>query len=380
MKIQLKTTALIAALLLATGATSINAAELKLRANTFLPPETPLAKYGYISWKENVEKLSNGEISVQVFPGGVLLPPRAGGTGVRDGIADVGMYLTAYTPSEAPLTNALQELGPEFQDPLVPMVAITDLSMTSDALKNEYKKQGIVFTGGLHTPPYNLFCNKPIQTLDDLKGKKIRTPGGAFAAWAQSVGATPVNVPSPEMYSGLDKGALDCAANAGDELKSRSLWDVAKHTMKNVPGGVYFTGPMWAFNERVWRKMTPEQRQIIFQANAIGMAQLYVGYQAAANAAFEEAIGKGVTFHQPDATILQDLEKFQATTPSRFKEVATKTYRVENPDSLLAEFKDRVKKWDALFANVDKKDSAAIAKIIQAELYNKVDPKTYGVN
>src|SRR3546814_6411723 len=49
------------------------------------------------------------------------------------------------------------------------------------------------------------------------------------------------------MFTGLDKGQIDCAVMGANELKTRSLWDVAKHiNMANL--GPYFAGWLWAMN------------------------------------------------------------------------------------------------------------------------------------
>src|SRR3546814_2826642 len=75
---------------------------------------------------------------------------------------------------------------------------------------------------GVQTCALPIFCRKKVAQLSDLKGLKLRTPGPVHAEWAKSVGATPVNVPSSEMFTGLDKGQIDCAVMGANEPIGRA--------------------------------------------------------------------------------------------------------------------------------------------------------------
>ncbi|WP_051548237.1 C4-dicarboxylate TRAP transporter substrate-binding protein [Sneathiella glossodoripedis] len=276
MKTQIKTgvTALVCSFVIGmTGIGSVAADNLK--ANIFFPAQHPLAKFGYVQWAETVRELSDGELDAKVFTGTVILPPRSGMAGVRDGIVNVGYHAATYTPAELPITNAIQEMGFNYSDPLVMIAAATDFNTNNERAQEQWRKAGVVYTGGYSTPPYNLMCREPVKTLADLKGKRLRTAGAAMSRWAEEIGAVPVNIPSSEMYQGVEKGTLDCAVNVANDLKSRSLWDVAKHTTM-APLGLYWSGPMWAFNQSYWNDLTPRKREIFFRANARSMANLYV--------------------------------------------------------------------------------------------------------
>lgn len=155
-------------------------------------------------------------------------------------------------------------------------------------------------------------CRSPIRSLEDLKGKRLRTAGAAMSRWVESIGAVPVNVPSSEMYQGVEKGSLDCAINVANDLKSRSLWDVAKHTTM-APLGLYWSGPMWAFNQKYWTNLSGDQRKLFFAANARAMANLYVGYSAAVTEALAEAGAHGVTVYEPSDDILNSIQDFAKT-------------------------------------------------------------------
>ena len=104
-------------------------------------------------------------------------------SGVRDGIVSVGYHAGTYTPAELPISNALQELGFNYKDPLVMMLAASDFNMTNAAAIKQWSDAGVVYGGGYSTPPYNLMCSKPIKSLatvrfsfDEVKSEEMGVP------------------------------------------------------------------------------------------------------------------------------------------------------------------------------------------------------------
>lgn len=345
-------------------------------ANIFFPPTHPLAQHGYIEWAEAVKEKSGGKLEAEVFAGTALLPPRSGMSGVRDGIAQVGYHAGTYTPAELPISNTLQELGFNYSDALVGMVAASDFNMTDPEALAQWDDAGIIYGGGYSTPPYNMMCSSEIKSLDDVKGKRLRTAGAALSRWAESVGAVPVNVPSSEMYQGVEKGSLDCAVNVASDLKSRSLWDVAKFTTM-APLGMYYSGPMWGYNKDFWASLSTEDKAMLFDISATAMANLYVGYDAAVKEALAEAGEHGATIFEPSEDLVASIKTFAEGNLVNVYETAKEKYGIADPEALIGRFDASIQKWDALFADVDRTDTAAIAAIIKANLYDKIDPATY---
>jgi len=276
-----------------------------------------------------------------------------------------------------PESNVLNELSFAITDPLIAVAAVTEFEMTDAQMLAQNKKAGFVFAGGYCTPQYVLMCTKPVRNLQELKGKRLRTTGASVSRWTQTVGAVAVNVPSTEMYTGLEKGSLDCATNVVSDLKSRSLWDVAKHTTM-APLGMYYAGPNWGVNPKFWSELSNDLRRILFNVNAQAMANLYVGYQAAIDEALVEAKQHGVTLYQPGQDIKSSIDGFVKTTFEETYKIAKEKYKVSEPEALVGRFMKVVAKWEKLFATVDRKDAKAIGKIIQQNLFDKIDVAAYG--
>ncbi|MEJ5358855.1 MAG: C4-dicarboxylate TRAP transporter substrate-binding protein [Desulfobacterales bacterium] len=346
-------------------------------ANIFFPDKHPIAKHSYAEWAVDLEKASGGRLKAKVFYGSSLLEPRAGLSGVRDGIAQIGHHAALYTPSELPESNVLNELSFGITDPLVAMAAVTEFEMTDPQMQAQWKKAGVVFAGGYSTPQYVMMCSKPVRNLEEIKGKRLRTAGASVSRWVQTVGAVAVNIPSTEMYTGLEKGSLDCATNVVSDLKSRSLWDVAKHTtMASL--GMYYAGPNWAVNPKFWQELSPADRRLLFNVNAQAMANLYVGYQEAIAEALAEARQHGVSFYEPGEDLKNSIRSFVKTSYEEIYSLAKEKYKVSQPEALVERFLKTVAKWEKLFAQVDRKDSRAIGKIIRENHFDRIDVAAYG--
>ncbi|MGQ7249832.1 C4-dicarboxylate TRAP transporter substrate-binding protein [Halomonas sp. V046] len=366
----------VAALTLPTLAASAFAATSFI-ANSFYDQQHPHSRYGYIEWAETLRELSGGELDPEVYTGTVLLAPRANLQGIQDNIVQVAHHAAVYTPSEMPVANAVQELGFNFDDPLVGILAVTDFSLNNPIQLQEWEDLGIVYLGAYNTPPYVLFCREPVRNLAELQGKRIRTAGSTVSNWVEQAGGIPVNVPSSEMYTGLDRGSLDCASNAANDLIDRSLWEVAEYTTL-LPTGMYWSGPQWGFNPDFWAGLSDAERDIFKQATAKAMTRMIVQYLATADAALEEAIAKGNNVYQPEDDLMASVEAFREQALTSVYDTAQDKYGVEDPHALIDDFLDTQAKWVALLKDVDRNDEQALAELAMQEIYSKL-PADYGI-
>ena len=271
---------------------------IKFNANVFYEKSVPMSGAGYGEWAKILEKESNGTLEAKVFYGGVLAPPKASLTAVSDGLAEIGHIPAMYTPSELPVSNLLHELSANFTDSMAMMGAITEYNFTNKDLQDQYKKWNIIFGGAYSTPEYRIFCKEKVTNLEEMKGKKIRTLGAGSALLVEELGGVPVNVPSSEMYSGLGKGILDCAANAVSDLKARSLWDVSKHTTL-ISLGIFYVGPQWGIRTNYWEQLDTSQKKALLKSFALSMPLIYQEYKKSNDDVMKEAASHGVTFYEP---------------------------------------------------------------------------------
>lgn len=378
MKVASRRLAIAAAVLTLPAFATTATAATSFIANSFYDQQHPHSNYGYIEWAETIRELSNGDLDPEVYTGTVLLAPRASLQGLQDNVVQVAHHAAVYTPSEMPVANAVQELGFNFDDPLVGILAVTDFSLNNPIQLQEWKDLGIVYLGAYNTPPYILFCREPVRNLAELQGKRIRTAGSSVSAWVEQAGGIPVNVPSSEMYTGLDRGSLDCASNAANDLIDRSLWEVAEHTTL-LPTGMYWSGPQWGFNTDFWASLSGDQREVFKQATAKAMTRMVVQFLNAADNALEEATAKGNNIYEPEEDLMTSVEEFREQALVDVYNTARDQYGIKNSNALIDGFLETRTKWVNLLKNVDRDDEQALAELAMQEIYNKL-PADYGIN
>jgi TRAP-type transport system periplasmic protein len=349
-------------------------------ANNFLDQTHPFSVHNYTEWAESVKKATDGAVTFKVFLGGALVPARSTLQGVRDGLAHVAYHAGTYTPSELPLNNVVADLALVTSDIYVSMAASTEQAFNNAKLQAEYRKVSVVYGGGYSTSPYLLLCNKKIESLADMKGKRLRMPGSLWDRWAVSVGAISVNVPSSEIYTGLERGTLDCGGNPLESMQSRSYWDVAKFVV-DLPLGPYYSGPMWAYNPQFWKTLTPAQRRAIFDVTARAMVRSSIAYINNTNATEKAMVAKNVQMVKPKADLLAASDAFIQKDQTDLGKVAQEKLKI-NPadaDQLIAEYKALVAKWEKAFAGVNPLDEEKLTQIIKAGIFDKLDVNTYGI-
>ena len=369
----------VAGLVTLAAASTASAETKEFNASNWLPDSTALVSHGYLEWAKLLEEASGGELKAKVFTGPVLLPPAAHLSGLRDGVAQVTYHAGTYTPADLPLDNILAHLSIGITDPFVAAFAMTDFNMTDPEMIAMWASHNVVYGGGYSTIPYHLFCTEAIATPADIEGKKIRTLGAMMSDWAEGVGAVPVNVPSTEMYSGLEKGQLDCAANTLEQLKSSSLWDVAKHTSL-VDLGIYYAGFLYGINQDFWQSLTPAERRTLLDTMATSIVRTQIRYDKAGEEAAAEAASHGVVMHQPDAALVKSITDFRAVARQSAIELGVETFGIADAETLVARFEATIAKWEKLLDGIGRTDQAALTAVLKRELYDQIDTENYGVN
>lgn len=131
--------------------------------------------------------------------------------------------------------------------------------------KNEsLKKKGIhVVMNNYLYGTRQIISKKPIRTVDDLAGLKIRVPNNVMQIKAiQAMGATPTPMPLGEVYPALTQGVIDGVENPISVLQGQKLYEQARYlTMVN-----YLTNTsVWIGGEAFFGTLSPEQLEMIHQ-------------------------------------------------------------------------------------------------------------------
>lgn len=211
-------------------------------------------------WCKEVEKRTNGRVKITYFPGATLTPANQTYDSVLKGIADIGLSCQAYTRGRFPLTEVVD----------LPLAYTSGLAATKMINAFYRKFQPKEYDGAqvmyLHAHgPGILHTKKPVTTLENLKGMKIRSTG-LSAKIAQSLDAAPVGMPMTESYDALAKGVVDGILCPNEALKGWRLGEVLAYTTENY-GSSYSTAFFVVMNKEKWNSLPKDIRAIIEKIN-----------------------------------------------------------------------------------------------------------------
>jgi TRAP-type transport system periplasmic protein len=215
-------------------------------------------------WAEAIEKRSNGQMKIKFFWGQSLMKSKATLKGVGSGLAEMGTIIAAYTPADMPVFNYGNVPFNE-RDPWVGIRAMHDVRVNGTHLQAEDKKNKIKMLFTNATGPVQLLCgSEQIDTLEKLKGKKIRAIGGYIQLFKE-MGAVPVKIGFGELYSALDRGTVDCTINYTPYVKSYKHYEVTKHLMlANMGQSIGYGG---AINLKFFNGLPKNLQDILLKAS-----------------------------------------------------------------------------------------------------------------
>ncbi len=234
---------------------------IKLEFASFFPAQDPISLV-LQEYSKEVEKRTNGRVTITFHPGATLLPMAQTYDSVVSGIADMGHGLFGSTPGRFPMMELLDM-------PTGVKTAYTNTRLIKDYV-NRFKpkelqdvKVLLLFTG---TPGY-IHSKKPIRSLDDLKGKKIRSGvGGPMVTALQLLGAVPLMVPTVDVYDSASKGIIEGTQGAMSGLTVFKWREVLPCTVLNHRTA--YSGTMFVvMNKDKWNSLPADVQQIVDKAS-----------------------------------------------------------------------------------------------------------------
>lgn len=217
---------------------------------------------GAKAFENKLEFLADGDIDVVVYVGGTLGNPLTVSESVKTGLADAGhsspLYDWGANPANIMFGGWTGGLTSEQMMNWLYEDGGADLYM-----KFRLETAGVIeIPCGMTPREAGMHSAKPIRTLNDFKGLKIRT-AGVWSKIVSTLGASPVSLPAAEIFPALERGVIDAIEwNSFSLNKAEGFHNVAKYLI--VPGihqPVVVTG--CSFNPKVWENLTERQRELI---------------------------------------------------------------------------------------------------------------------
>jgi TRAP-type C4-dicarboxylate transport system substrate-binding protein len=206
-------------------------------------------------------KRTGGKDSIQIFWGGSVAKAKEIPTALSAGVGDFGDVITPYFPDLLPVNNAVgffipQPLGTEQVGE-----AMEAWHAKYPQFSKELAQQNLRAIGFRPLENYGLLCTKPIHSLQEMKGLRIRSYGFAYPALIKAMGATPVSVTTSDAYEALQRNVLDCTPIGPALARGWKYDEVAKYYIE-VPFGASF-GHIIAMNLDRYNAMDAKTQAVV---------------------------------------------------------------------------------------------------------------------
>ena len=283
-------------------------AQTTLTMSSWVSPQHHLTAVVLQGWANEVEKATSGRVKLQMLPKHPSAPP---GTfdAVRDGLVDVSYVTASYTPARH-ILPLMAELPGAGDTALVNSIAFSRIHWKYFDKVGEYKgvKLLAVFTHG----PGQMFTKRPIASINDVQGLKIRTGGGVAEAVAKALGASAFVKPAPESYELLKGGVADGVFFPMESIISFKL-DTVLEQATLFPGGMYSSAFGFFMNEDKWNKLPKPDQDAIEKLSGEYLARLAGQSWDEADRKGLEALKKsGVKIVNADAAFVAEVQKRSA--------------------------------------------------------------------
>lgn len=245
-----------------------------------------------IAWMKHVEAASNGRLKIQPFWGGSLISSDQSVIELRHGVADVALVTPIYMRAgmHAMKTQAGFYSGVRTIPDQVALYRCLERRFPIFDQEMEGVKVLAIQGGNL---PNVLTRDRPVRSLEDLRGMRLRAPS-EMAAVLQGLGVDVVTMPMGEVYSAISKGVIDGVIAPADTIRSLHFNEVARHlSLLKVSRGAY---PARAISLARWERLPPDLQVVLQDAIPVWETALAseIGKAEAAGLAFGRE--KGIDF------------------------------------------------------------------------------------
>jgi len=231
-----------------------------LKLSHSVPPGSPQHKGVFAPWAEELEKRTNGKVKVRIFTSEQLGKASEAYDLVLRRTVDISWVVPSFVIGQFPLDEIfhLPFLIPGgIDDPTGSLIRRTLYEKYLTPIN--FKEVKVLWTG--RTGANVIMSTKPIKTMEDAKGLMAGYPGGRILMkLLQAVGASPVQVSAPDMYTNLEKRVTDSQVIPLEAMVTFKLNEVVKYvSMLNAGGGSFLT----VMNQKTWSTLPPDIQKII---------------------------------------------------------------------------------------------------------------------
>ncbi len=265
-------------------------------------------------WCNGFKEKSGGELELKPFPAkSVAADNNALFDAVRTGVLQAMNPFTLYWSGKIPASVFLSSYPAGPDQPGQWDTMFYGLGML-DATRAIFQKFGLFYVGPIQHDANIIHSKKPVTSLDQLKGMKIRLPGGMVAEVFEKFAVSTTSMPGSDIYPALEKGTIDAADYVGPAIN----WDlgfseVTKYIIcMGPPGQTSLYQPVdlmdLTVNIGVWKRLSKRMQTFVEEQVQTYSLHHFVTIQQANLVAMDKFLKAGTTVSRLPAA---DVEKFR---------------------------------------------------------------------
>lgn len=309
-----------------------------LRYSNWLPPTHTLHHQVITPWIAEVNKVTQGRVKIEILPKVAGSVPTQFDV-VRDGMADLSFVILGYTPGRF---RGHEILELPFLADSAEVLSAAAWRLHQKHLKSLNEFEGVeplaLFTQG----PAALFLgSKPVQSIEQFKGLKLRVGGPAQIPMMTAIGAVSIQRPVSALYELMSTGVVDGAILGREAVKSFNLTGSVRYGV-TVPGGLSNLGQSIVVNQRAWNRISPADRDAIMAISGEVLSRKFGQVlDEMDKAGVEEVLKQGGQIQPASPKLVEDLKKaFHVADETWFEKA--RAAGLKDPQAILTELRSEV--------------------------------------
>jgi TRAP-type C4-dicarboxylate transport system substrate-binding protein len=314
---------------------------IKLKYSNYFPAANNFS-YSIDLFCEDVKKRTNGRVEITPYHGGTLTTGPRMYDGVVHGLSDLGTSHTSYTQGRFPVSDAcMLPLG--FQSAWVSTKVLNDFF--NEFKPKEWNDVHVLYLYSI--PPFYMHTTKPVRTMDDMKGLKIRAPG-LNADITKALGGIPVNLQMGDVYDAARRGVIDGIYVPTNTMYSFKFGEVFKYrTLSTYIGGagVFYV----VMNKDKWNSLPADIKMVFDELSDVyaGVPAMIWDNEDRKGAEFLKRQG-GETFVLSDAENTRWEKAVEVVIKNYKEDMVKKGYSKDEVESFVNFVKERIVYWRKL--------------------------------
>jgi TRAP-type C4-dicarboxylate transport system substrate-binding protein len=265
-------------------------------------PPTNFHTENVVVFANDVDKATGGKLKIQVHPGASLFKAPEIKRAVQGGQAQIGEILISGYSNEDPIfgVDSVPFLATSFKD------AEKLWKASRKAVESRFAKQGMMVLYAVPWPPQGIYSSKPLNSMADMKGLKMRTYNPYTSRIAELAGAQPVTIQAAELAQAFATGAVNANMTSGATGYDTKAWEVVKNyydTQAWIPKNIVFV------NKKAFDALDKPTQAAVLKAAREAEARGWKISQEKTKWYTDELAKNGMNVAAPSAQLKADFKK-----------------------------------------------------------------------